>query len=415
KLYFVMVSMEFHYRPSSRQNGKIGKIFLRIIYNRRSGNITFPFTVRREEWDDAKHSLVTTTCDPERSVYLAEVRKQLSVEKEVFWTIIAEQVKKGSFTVNEVIRMYRFQRREKGLVALVDVLSQELEQNGKLRTARAYRTSLRALLGFSGTQDFLPSQLTAEFLEQYERYMQSEKKSLNTISFYMRNLRAIYNKGIRRGYFIGGTDNPFAGVYTQVASTRKRALSKENIRQLESFLHSSSLQQAEKDALALFLFSFHARGMCFVDVAHLRKSDVHGDMLSYYRRKTGRYMEIRITSALRKYIQKTHTATTSPYVFNIIRPENGNQYIQYTSGLRRQNLYLNGIAKKVGLQAGLTTHMARHSWATIAKKEHIPIGVISEALGHSTVSVTYKYLDSFGISVLDDANQKVAAAVSKAV
>lgn len=56
----------------------------------------------------------------------------------------------------------------------------------------------------------------------------------------------------------------------------------------------------------------------------------------------------------------------------------------------------------------LITYLARHSWATMAKRENLPLWVISEGLGHSNEKTTYTYLASFERSVLDLAGERIS-------
>jgi len=181
-------------------------------------------------------------------------------------------------------------------------------------------------------------------------------------------------------------------------------------------LNDSTTPQEEKDALRLFIFAFHARGMSFVDLAYLKKNDIdlRAGTLSYFRRKTGQFIEMTINQPLHRLITYfMETNINSPFLFPIIRNHSRRIYEQYCTGLRLQNERLKQVAARARLNKQLSTHQARHAWATIAKNENIPIWVISEGLGHTSVSTTYIYLDSFGASVLDQAHRKVSQAVSK--
>lgn len=60
-------------------------------------------------------------------------------------------------------------------------------------------------------------------------------------------------------------------------------------------------------------------------------------------------------------------------------------------------------------------HTRRHSWATIAKNEGIPISLISEGLGHTSEKTTQIYLNSFAVDTLNKVNENVADAVSDCI
>lgn len=61
------------------------------------------------------------------------------------------------------------------------------------------------------------------------------------------------------------------------------------------------------------------------------------------------------------------------------------------------------IGKELKIEMGLTSYVARHSFATVLKNSGVNIALISEALGHSELSTTQIYLDSFENSQFDEA------------
>ncbi len=205
------------------------------------------------------------------------------------------------------------------MAALVSALYAELIALGRYRTARAYRTTWKRFCGFTGKESLSGEELTPGLIHSFERRLRDEKLSLNTISFYMRNLRVIYNKGAKLGYFEKNENCPFTGTYTKVAPTRKRALTKEEMRRLNDLLEKPVLRKEEKESLPLFLFAFHACGMCFVDLAHLKKEDV-GQRLGYYWKKTGQYIEVKVTPEM-KTLMHMFKRNSSGFIFPVIRDE----------------------------------------------------------------------------------------------
>jgi len=345
-----------------------------------------------------------------------DLQRILEREQEAFHLFVSRFEEGKELNILDIISAYRCQIFQGGLSSFVDLLARGLIHEKRDRTARAYRSAWRRLLVYSGKSDLTVHDFTEGLIRGFERLLQAEKCSLNTISFYMRNLRAIYNKGREKGIFPLEFQHPFRQVYTKIAPTRKRALSKDDVSRLNCFDEKlfGQLNREEKDALHLFLFSFHACGMSFVDLAYLRKSDIKGNILSYYRKKTGRLIQMKISEGMKRSIEYfRHRMRHSPYVFPIIIDKNKSAYDQYCSGLRIQNKRLKLLKNRLGLKKELSTHMARHSWATIARAESISVDVISEALGHSFVSTTYIYLESFGSNVIGQATQKVSKAVNR--
>ena len=111
-------------------------------------------------------------------------------------------------------------------------LTQRLHKNGKHRSAEIYMCTLRSFMRFRKEKDLLISQLDSLIMEDYESYLRKSGLTLNTVSFYMKRLRAIYNKALEQ---YGLEDRkPFAHSFTKNTPTAKRALTTENIHQIVS-------------------------------------------------------------------------------------------------------------------------------------------------------------------------------------
>ena len=229
---------------------------------------------------------------------------------------------------------------------------------------------------------------------------------LNTVSFYMRILRAVYNRAVDQ---LEIRDNrPFRHVYTGVAKTSKRAVSAEMVRLLRQYADKATAKQ--RFAIDMFFFSFYARGMSFVDMAFLRKSDIVDNVIVYKRKKTGQQLKVKCEEKLQEIIGRYQNE--SPYVLPIITSNQESAHKQYRRCQRRINRHLKDIGRKIGLQFPLTTYVARHSWATIARNLDIPISVISESMGHTSEKTTRIYLDSISSKVIDRANQSIIEAIT---
>jgi integrase len=152
--------------------------------------------------------------------------------------------------------------------------------------------------------------------------------------------------------------------------------------------------------------------MCFVDMAHLKKSDIKGNTIRYRRKKTGQVIELIVVPAMHRILERFVPLTAgSEYLFPIITNPKKNLRLQYESGLRLQNQRLKKIAAGCGIDKNISTHCARHSWATVAKSKGLPLAVISEGLGHANQKTTEIYLASLEQSLLDMASIVVSEAI----
>lgn len=418
-----MCSVTFVLRPSRKGRDFAGRLFIRLIRNRRASTVTTPYQVFHNEWDARRHCLIYSGCDPVRRRELSLIEEGIQRDLRCLESIISHQEKEGYCSASGVGEAYRRSTDKKSLSAFTARLCQDLQQQGRERTARAYNTVTRGLLSFLDRNDLSLIRMENHILQSFERYLKERGRAANTISYYMRNLRAIYNKAIDEGLIENGKSNPFSQVYTGVRSTRKRALSKPSLLRLAELdvLADICPQRAPKeygqrgellDAQRLFFFSFHARGISFVDLAYLRKDNIRHGVLSYYRKKTGWQIEVKVSPAMQSIINSfSERVRQSPYLFPIIRNSGKKTRLQYESGLRLQNKRLKKLANLAGVKEKVTTHVARHSWATMAKRENLPLWVISEGLGHSNEKTTYTYLASFERSILDQAGERISTLV----
>lgn len=418
-----MTSIEFHLRSSLRNRRSKGSVFVRVIHSRKACCVTMPWRLYPEEWDKKRHEVVYGGHpSPMRIQQLCKISQEMQLMRQYFEEIVNRlEWEQGVFLATDIVAVYRRSQGRLYLRDYVEKLCGELQSMGKERTARAYRTTTRRLLSFFGNEKLELKQLNSLLIRRFEHLLYSEKRSLNTISFYMRNLRAIYNKAVREGLLERSFHNPFEGVYTRISPTRKRALSREDMQILNNkasarlLLNIPSPDNYSKevyDALLLFMFCFHARGMSFIDLAFLKKEDIRGNRFTYQRKKTGQFFEVKMTCEMRKIIKWFASRTVrSRYVFPIIKFPGVRERHQYESGLSIQNRRLKKLGQLSGISGTLSTHVARHSWATIAKKEKVPLTVISESLGHSSEKTTAIYLASFDSSVLDEAGKRVARAI----
>ena len=286
-------------------------------------------------------------------------------------------------------------------------LTQRLHKNGKHRSAEIYTCTLRSFMKFRKEKDLLISQLDSLIMEDYESYLRKNGLTLNTISFYMKRLRAIYNKALEQ---YGLEDRkPFAHSFTKNTPTAKRALTAENIHQIVA---ATTVTEEEALARDLFLFSFYTRGMSFVDIAFLEKGSLKDGQLIYKRKKTGKELRVAWRPCMQE-IADRHPSLDGKHLLGIV-----NQNVvtdvrkQYHYRQCRVNKALQKFTRRIGIPMKVTMYCARHSWATIAKEKNIPISVISDSMGHNSEKITRIYLKSINDDVIDKYNDMLIEAIS---
>ncbi len=296
----------------------------------------------------------------------------------------------------------KFNARRISLFRYMRQLATRLAARGQVRTSETYVSTLNSFRAFRRGRDVCLKDFNSVLLQEYEAYLRSKSLSLNTISFYMRRLRAVYNRIVEEFGF--EDTRPFRRVFTSTERTAKRAISIKYVKALKEMDLSRSY--SKRFARDMFMFSFYTRGMSFVDIAHLRKSDICGNALIYKRSKTKQRLHIHLEQCMVDIISR-YAVDGSPYLFPIIESAEGDTRKQYQTAQSLVNRRLKMLGNDLGLPMPLTMYVARHSWASIAHSEGIPISVISEGMGHDSEATTRIYLASLETSVIDNANYKI--------
>lgn len=295
----------------------------------------------------------------------------------------------------------RTRRTKRSLVRHMLCTIDQLKQLGRERTAETYTSALNSFMRFRCGRDIQLNKLTGEAMMQYEAWLKSENVSMNTISFYMRILRAAYNRAVEKG--LTKQQHPFKDVYTGIGKTVKRAITLRDIKRIRNL--DLSGRPALDFARDMFLFSFYTRGMSFIDMAYLKKEDLNNGTLSYRRHKTGQVLHVRWEQCMQSILNK-YPDNMSSYLLPIIsRDEDARR--QYRNAMRLVNNKLKHVAVLAGMPARLTMYVSRHSWASIAYSKHIPLSVISGGMGHGNEATTQIYLASLDSSVIDNANELI--------
>lgn len=302
-------------------------------------------------------------------------------------------VAKGCAKVRTRVTLFDYMR---GTVA-------RYRQYGQMRTSETYLSTLNSLMRYCGGVDVALDGIDSEWVEGYRVKLKGMGLSPNTISFYLKHLRAVYNRAVDDGLVCDR--RPFRRVSTSIERTAKRAVPLTVIKRLKMI--DCNNDPSRLFARDMFMFSFYTRGMSFVDIAYLQKNNLRDNVLLYRRRKTNQQLCIHWEPCMERILEVYRADTSSPYLFSIINKGHNDPRRQYRNTLLRINRHLKEIGRGLGLQQPLTMYCARHSWASIARQEGIPISVISEGMGHDSERTTQIYLASLKSEVIDNANRKI--------
>ncbi|MFI3239620.1 MAG: site-specific integrase [Bacteroidales bacterium] len=389
-----MASVKIKLREN-KNRPQLGTLYIQIIHNRKSKQLCTDIIIHNKQWNNITSTpIICNNSDHKR---LEGMLTKLDS------TINYLENKKQPYTVTDIISTYN-NYHVRWFFNYMEQTIENLQSYGKERTAETYIAALRSFRRFRKDKDIELNLLDNNIINSYYRYLFDLGIAPNSIIFYMRILRATYNRAVDDNIIPNA--NPFKNISTKSEKTLKRAIAAKQIRAIRDL----DLSKSPKIAFArdIFIFSFYTRGMSFVDIAYLRKRDLNDDTLSYRRRKTNQLLHIHWEQCMQTIVERyAHLATHTPYLLPIITDLERDRHIQYKTAIYTVNSKLKQIGKILKIPANLTTYVARHSWASIAHSKNIPLSVISQGMGHDNENTTQIYLASLDRSVIDKANRLV--------
>lgn len=393
-----MASIKVKFRPSV-VNGLEGAIYYQIIHERKVRQLMTDFRVFPHEWDE-KRSIVTSTPENGRKPFIFSVRELIRADIERLTKIDRRlDANELVYTADDIVDEFIRYGREYSLFNFMESVIAKLRYNGKIRTSETYKSALKSFRMYRKDEDIMLDCITSATMEDYGSWLKKRGVAPNTVSFYARILRAVYNRAVEEE--IIENRNPFRHVYTGVDKTVKRALPLSVLRKIRNLDLSQSV--ALDYARDIFMMSFYLRGMSFIDLAFLRKTDLRHGYVTYRRHKTGQQLVIEWTKEMQMILDK-YPENKSDYLLPIIRNHGANERNTYLNVGYRINRNLKRIAGMVGVTVPLTLYVARHSWASAAQSKGVPLSVISEGMGHDSEATTRIYLAAIETSLVDKAN-----------
>lgn len=386
-------------------NGSYPLVF-QVIHKRRKKLLYTGFHIKETAFDGLEEKIIVDSTDSAFSVAdVAKMNRELrKIRNRIHAKIRRLEQTKDSFTVEDIISQC-IRKDPKQQFYLLRYIDTQIERKKALKKdgmAAAYKSTRSSLARFLNNSDIRLSMIDLHFIREYEDFLYSSGVTGNTVSYYLRNLRTLYNQAMVDG-FHPRREYPFVKAQTRPAKTVKRALTRENLRSLANL----RLENAPGLMFAcdLYLFSFYAQGMAFVDIVLLKKSNVCNGILTYSRHKSKQLIRIAVTPQMKEIMDKYETE--GEYIFPILNSQYPSEYKQYRLALGRINRHLKKIATMIDIEVPLTTYTARHTWATLARECGAPVSVISAALGHTSEEMTRIYLKEFDVSLLDKINSMV--------
>ncbi len=404
-----MATVKVKFRASSVP-GKEGTLYYHLIHQRNLRWISTDYHVFPEEWNEKKSSVIISN-HSNRQAYLQLIQSKIDWEMKQMQRIVHDREMVGiPYSIDDLAKEIQQLPPSQSVFTFFRQQIAKKEQMLCIGTKNNYVSAANRFMEFRNHEDLAFSQMTSDMMEMYQAWLWNRDVGQNTVAFYLRTLRTLYNKAVEAGQ--APSNDIFSHIQTANVRTGKRAISVKDIRKIEKLdlSRGSSLDKARD----LFLLSFYLRGMAFVDMAFLKKSDLKCGMISYNRRKTHQNLNIEWMKPMQAIVDKYAEQTKdSLYLLPILTGKETSLYTAYRKAEHNTNYNLKKIGERIGLKIPLTTYVARHTWASIALHMNIPIATISEGMGHNSFKTTQIYLQSLDMATINEANERIIRKILK--
>ena len=225
-----MASIKVKFRPSTNEN-KEGTIYYQVIQNRVIRQLKTDYRLFMHEWNEVENSIVLT--NNSRKNYLQSIGERIDWDIKRLQSIINQyENKRVKYTADDIISTFQKQANEQSLFNFMQSVITQLQQMGKQRTSETYCCTLKSFVQFREDKDVLLEDIDSDLMLMYEAYLRNKGLTKNSTSFYMRILRAVYNRTVEKE--LTTNRNPFKHVYTGIDKTVKRAISLKAIKQIKN-------------------------------------------------------------------------------------------------------------------------------------------------------------------------------------
>lgn len=371
-------------KSKALKNGN-SPIFTRLTLGKEQAEFSLKLSVAPENWDSEHCTLRKTAPDAEkinRALQLARTNLQKSYDDLVFERKEVNLTKvKDRFEGNDT-------GEETKLIEYFTFFNQKvLEQVGTMYaqgTYKKFKSTLNHLTVFVHDtfkkKDIPFSLVTNQFVTHFQNYLRKDKACCNNTTVkYMKTLKRIVLLAIDDKLL---SYDPYKGVRFKQDEVEARFLDDEELQRLMNTTIESERMALVRDAFALSCYT----GLAYIDLKDLKYTDITEHqgvrIINKRRQKSSVLSSIPIFAPAERIIDKYKDHPICVHD-KVVIPVLSNQ---------RMNIYLKEIAHLCDIECRLSTHVARHTFATtIALSNGLSVEITSKILGHSSSRMTSRY------------------------
>lgn len=370
---------------------------MRVTLDGKRSEINIGRTVEPEKWHAKSEKMLGRSIEAnDLNDYIELMRKK------------AKDVQKSFVENSEMLSLEKFVRRFKGeekdkSKMVLEVFKEHNEQMDRLSEknisksiAKRYWTCYNHVEQFINevynADDFRLKDIDHQFITRYEYFLKTKREcNHNSALKYVNNFKKIIRIALANQWM---DRDPFYNYKVQFESVEREFLNAEEVQQLiDKELHLDRLKLVRD----MFVFSCYT-GLAYSDVKKLSREDITtgidgGKWIRIKRTKTKSLSSIPLLPVAEEIINRyqDHPEVKKG---NFILPVLSNQ---------KSNAFLKEIAVMCEIKKSLTTHLARHTFATtITLTNGVPIETVSKMLGHKDLRTTQHYAKIVDRKISDD-------------
>ena len=388
----------------SKSDGTFSIIF-RIIQFKTVYTISSGISISKIHWDDKKRQVSQDYANASR-INLQLTKKYVAIQSAILQL-------EDDFTIEglkELLDKNHKPISQTTFKAFADELIAQMYSVKRTGNAIVYQTAVNRFLLFCNKPNIKFSEINYSLLDRFSHDLKLQGLKQNSISNYFRSLRAIYNKAIK-AKIIDRSLYPFFDIKIKTEKTVKRAILVADIARLNQVVKDN--QTPTYKAFKYFLLSFYLIGISFTDMAYLSRKNIFDGRVVYRRRKTHKEYSIKLfpqAEAILDLFYQEKSKYLIPILPDYVVEDSLVAKKLIHQWIKTTNKYIKRLGQELGIASPLTTYVARHQFATTAKRLGYSNELIAEALGHEYGNkITNIYLDSFDQEVVDDMHKRVIA------
>ena len=383
----------------NRQKNNQSQLFIRIVVDGKRAEIATTYYVKKSDWDNlhgrvkakAPHSVLTNgfidhSLNEIKKHFLsfAAFGKNVKV-KELKDLFLGKEEKVEPKSLNDAFEYHKV--KMESMIKVGKVVKTTLAKynycQGKVESFLQHRFKKK---------DILLTELSLKFVTEFEHFLLvNERMQTNSAHKYIVNLKRIINVAVSVEWI---PKNPFDNFRCSYTNPEREILTQTEIDVMQ---HKLILMPRLAEVRDVFLFCCYT-GFAYSDIYKFERDAItigmDGDYwLSTLRQKTGTRESVPLLPLAMDIINryKEHPVCVK---FNKLLPVNSNQ---------KYNAYLKEIAEICGIKKSLTSHMARHTFATtVTLSNGVPLETVSKMLGHTKLSTTQIYAKVLDTKVSQD-------------